>query len=227
MADEVGKRAAAARGAAEVAGGQLIGLGSGSTVDLLVAALGERARREGLRIEAVAASASTERAARAAGIPLRDLSEVGELDLALDGADEVDPAGRLLKGGGGALLREKLVALAARRLVVLVDRRKLVRRLGERMPLPVEVVPFGWRRTAERLRGLGLTPVLRGGEGSPYRTDNGNLILDCTGDFADLGREIKALTGVVEHGIFAGFRPRVIVGGEDGSTEVRQLSHQS
>jgi ribose 5-phosphate isomerase A len=219
MADEVGKRAAAARGAAEVAGGQLIGLGSGSTVDLLVAALGERARREGLRIEAVAASASTERAARAAGIPLRDLSEVGELDLALDGADEVDPAGRLLKGGGGALLREKLVALAARRLVVLVDRRKL--------PLPVEVVPFGWRRTAERLRGLGLTPVLRGGEGSPYRTDNGNLILDCTGDFADLGREIKALTGVVEHGIFAGFRPRVIVGGEDGSTEVRQLSHQS
>jgi ribose 5-phosphate isomerase A len=221
MAGEAGKRAAAVRGAAEVQDGQLVGLGSGSTVDVLVQVLGERVRREGLRIQAVAASRATEAAARAEGIPLRDLSEVDALDLDLDGADEVDPAGGLLKGGGGALLREKLVALAAGRLIVLVDERKIVRRLGERMPLPVEVVPFGWRRTADRLAGLGLTPALRGGEASPYRTDNGNYILDCAGDFADRGQAIKALTGVVEHGIFAGFPTRIVVGREDGGTEVR------
>jgi len=224
MAGEAGKSAAAARGAAEVRSGQLIGLGSGSTVDVLVAALGERVRREGLVLQAVAASGSTERAARAAGIELLDLNEVGELDLALDGADEVDPSGRLLKGGGGALLREKMVALAARRVVILVDERKIVARLGERMPLPVEVVPFGWRRTAARLRSLGLEPVLRGGADAPYRTDNGNLILDCTGPFAELGREIKCVTGVLEHGIFTGLQPNVFVGRDDGGVETRTFA---
>ncbi len=221
MAGEAGKRAAAARGAAEVAAGQIIGLGSGSTVDLLVQAIGHRVRGEGLAVVAVAASLATEHAARAAGIEVRDLNEVAALDLALDGADEVDPQGRLLKGGGGALLREKLVALAARRLLILVDERKLVAALGARMPLPVEVVPFAWRHTAARLAGLGLAPALRGGQDDPYRTDNGNLILDCRGAFADLGPAIKAVPGVVEHGIFAGFRPQVVVGREDGSSVVR------
>ncbi len=221
MAGEAGKQAAALRGAAEVAAGQTIGLGGGSTVDALVEALGRRLRAERLDIAAVVASEATGRAARAAGIRVRDPNEAGELDLALDGADEVDPSGRLLKGGGGALLREKLVALAARRLVILVDARKLVTHLGQRMPLPVEVVPFAWRHTAARLRAMGLQPALRGGEGAPYRTDNGNLILDCTGPFAELGAEIKAIPGVVEHGIFAGFHPTVIVGGEDGGVEVR------
>jgi ribose 5-phosphate isomerase A len=205
----------------EVADGQTVGLGSGSTVDILLPLLGERMRRERLALRAVVASTATERGARAAGIPLCDLNEVTDLDVVLDGADEVDPRGRLLKGGGGALLREKLLAAAARRLVIVVDERKPVRRLGQRMPLPVEVVPFGWRHTAARLAALGLRPLLRGGEDAPYRTDNGNYILDCSGEFADLAAAIKALPGVVEHGIFEGFAPTVIVGRADGGVEVR------
>lgn len=218
MSGEKGKRAAAQQAAREVVDGQVIGLGSGSTVALVVAALGERLHSGDLHtIRAAVASAATERAARAAGIPLVDLNEVGELDLALDGADEVDPSGRLLKGGGGALVRERLVALAARRLVIAVDERKPVARLGMRMPLPVEVVPFGWRHTAARVRALGLQPKPRGGEEDPSRSDNSNYILDCIGDFADLGPAIKALAGVVEHGIFEGFAPVVIVGADDGT----------
>jgi ribose 5-phosphate isomerase A len=223
--DQTGQKEAAARRALEeVRDGMALGLGSGSTAAVFVRLLGERVRA-GLRVVGVPTSQATAALAAGVGIPLAAADDVPELDLDVDGADEVDPEGRLLKGLGGALLREKIVAAAARRLVIVVDEGKLVSRLGERAPLPVEVVRFGWRRTEAALRALGVEPVLRMAQGRPFVTDGGNLILDCRVapemDLPALASRCKALVGVVEHGLFPDARPTIYVGCASGGVERR------
>jgi ribose 5-phosphate isomerase A len=210
--------------AADIPSGCLLGLGSGSTAQAFVRALGERVR-VGLQVEGVATSGRTERLAREFNIPLRSIDDVGRLDLGVDGADEIDPRLNLVKGRGGALLHEKLVACLCEQFTVIAASEKLVDQLGTRTPLPVEVVPFGWKQTAVRLRTLGLKPVLRCGRESvsePFRTDSGNFVLDCDADVglladpAGIAARIKAVTGVVDHGIFAGFATRAVIVDPDG-----------
>jgi ribose 5-phosphate isomerase A len=215
---DAAKRAAAVRAVDLVRSGMALGLGTGSTAKLAVDEIARRLADGRLRdLVGVPTSEATERQARALGIPLSTLEQRPALDLTIDGADEVDPAGRLIKGGGGALLREKIVATASRRLAVVVDRSKLVDRLGDRFPLPVEVTPFGWTTHVAAIRAMGGEPVLRSRDGAPYRTDGGNYILDVrfAGGIDDperVGAELKARVGVVETGLFLGFAPEVIVG---------------
>jgi ribose 5-phosphate isomerase A len=214
------KQRAGSRAAEFINDGMSVGLGTGSTAFWMVERLGERVRDEGLRVRCVPTSRRTEEQARALGIPLVTLGEVLELDLAIDGADEIGPGLALIKGGGGALLREKLVASAARRFVVIADASKKVEMLG-RFPLPVEVVPFAWEVTARRVAAVTSTEaVLRRDErGEAYLTDNGNLILDCRcGEISDparMERELKSLTGVVECGLFVAMADLALVASED------------
>lgn len=216
------KQLAGERGAAYVQDGMVVGLGTGSTVYWTIRRLGEMVRA-GVRLWGVPTSRRTEELAREVGIPLVTFAEVQELDLTIDGADEVSPSFDLTKGGGGALLREKLVASASRRMIVVVDSSKLVPVLGA-FPLPVEVVPFAWEVTARRIGPLGCTPVLRTTPEGPFRTDNGNYVLDCAfgriPDPAALYRELKLVPGVVDTGLFVGLADTVVVGG-DGGVEVR------
>jgi ribose 5-phosphate isomerase A len=225
MGTEEQKAAAARHAAGMVQDGMAVGLGSGTTAEIAVHALGLR-YKEGLRFTGVPTSKATEAIARAYGIPLERLEEHRHLDLYIDGADEVDPDLNLVKGHGGALLREKLVASAATRFVVMVDGSKLVTALGEHAPIPVEVVQFGWPTIKHRVEGLGLKAHLRHGEhGRPYLTSNHNYILDCEkSDGLDVARQemaeaIKLQTGVVEHGLFLRMAAAVIVGRDDGTTE--------
>ncbi|HEX6508611.1 MAG TPA: ribose-5-phosphate isomerase RpiA [Chloroflexota bacterium] len=224
MSVELQKRAAAEYAAGLVQGGMTVGLGSGTTAEIAVQILGQRFR-EGLRFVGVATSARTAEIATSFGIPLRRLDERSHLDINIDGADEFDPHLNLVKGRGGALTREKLVATAADTFVVIVDESKRVSRLGEKAPIPVEVVQFGWPTTRHRLELLGLSCDLRGGD-VPYTTSNGNYILDCrsTGpvDLADfrVAREIKLQTGVVDHGLFLGMAALVVIGTDDGEIEL-------
>jgi ribose 5-phosphate isomerase A len=225
LADEY-KRSAAEKALALVQEGMLLGLGSGSTARYFTEGVG-RLVAGGMKLRAVPTSRETAELAALSGIPI--VTElIGEIDLAVDGADEVDPELNLIKGRGGALFREKLVAAAARRFVVVVDESKLVKQLGAGV-LPVEVLPFMWRTTAERLTALGVSLTVRGGEGAPYVTDNGNLILDLTveggiNDPAALGAELKKITGVVEHGLFVGMTDTCIVAGPDGPTAIGRQS---
>jgi len=205
----------------EIPDGAVVGLGSGSTAEAMIQALGRRIAA-GLRLTGVATSSRTAALASERGIPLRQLSEVDWLDLCIDGADEIDPRLNLVKGRGGALLHEKLVAVRARRLVIIASSEKLVERLGMRLPLPVEVVPFGRHHTTERIRDLGLVPVLRAeADGSPFVTDGGHHILDCTGgpfdDAAALSIALKAVTGVVDHGLFIGIAHMALTIDESGN----------
>ncbi|MBX6321369.1 MAG: ribose-5-phosphate isomerase RpiA [Rhodospirillaceae bacterium] len=215
------KRRAAERAVAEIRDGMVVGLGTGSTAALAVAALGERVRA-GQRVCGIPTSERTAALAREAGVPLTGFNERPVVDLAFDGADEVERGTlNLIKGRGGALLREKIVAQAARRLVIVVDDSKLVDRLGERVALPVEVVPFGWQASAARLRGLGGAPSLRRDAGGrPFLTDNGHYVLDCAfgpiPDPAALAAAIDAIAGVVESGLFLGMASAVVVAGEGG-----------
>ena len=219
------KRRAGERAVEFVEDGMTVGLGTGSTAYWMVEALGLRVR-EGLRVRCVPTSRRTEEQARALGIPLVGLGDVLELDLAIDGADEIGPGLALIKGGGGALLREKLVASAARRFVVIADALKKVEVLG-RFPLPVEVVPFAWELTARRVAEVTRAePALRRGERSePYVTDNGNFILDCRcGEIPDPARterELKALVGVVECGLFVGMADLAVIAAGEGVEVVR------
>jgi ribose 5-phosphate isomerase A len=212
------KAAAAARALELVRPGMLVGLGSGSTARYFVEGLG-RLVSQGMSITGVPTSRATADRARQLRIPTTD-EPARAIDLAVDGADEVDPSLDLIKGRGGALTREKLVATAATRFVVIVDDSKLVERLGCGA-LPVEVVPFLWRETAVRLRKLGASCQLRRHDSVPYLTDNANLILDVTFgepivDPAHLAARIKATTGVVEHGLFLGVTCACIVAGASG-----------
>lgn len=216
-ADEL-KRAAAERAVELVRPGMLVGLGTGTTARHFIAGLG-RLVAGGAKVTALATSRASATQARGLGIPL--LEELDRpVDLTVDGADEIDESLRLIKGRGGALFREKLVASASERFVVVAEEHKLVPRLGVGV-LPVEVLPFLWRRTAARIEALGAAWTLRGGEEAPYLTDNGNLLLDLTlaGGIADaegLGRELKLVTGVVEHGLFTGLTTGVILAGPNG-----------
>jgi ribose 5-phosphate isomerase A len=212
-------RAAAAAAAVElVEPGMTIGLGSGRAVWKVVELLGAR---EGVR--AAMASERTAELARAVGIELVELDGSVELDLALDGADEVDAELRLIKGGGGALLREKIVISAARRFVVVAELPKRVNHLGEHHRLPVEVVRFAWRDTRRRLAPLLPDADLRVTDGDPYRTDEGHYILDCAlhpdADVDALARELEHVPGVVEHGLFIGMAERALLGRPDGGVD--------
>ncbi len=208
------------RAATEIPDGALVGLGSGSTAEAMVRALGKRVA-SGLQVTGVATSSRTAAMADELGIPLRQLSEIDMLDLCIDGADEIDPALNLVKGRGGALLYEKLVAVRARRYVVIASSEKLVDRLGSRVPIPVEVVPFGWQHTAARVRALGIEPTLRmETDDTPFVTDGGHHILDCTAEPIDgplaLARALKGITGVVEHGLFVGMAELALTIDEHG-----------
>ncbi|MFC2949611.1 ribose-5-phosphate isomerase RpiA [Virgibacillus sediminis] len=201
----------------DIKDGMTVGLGSGSTVYWMVKKLGEKVK-EGLQIQGVPTSNTTAEWAREFGVPLTDFSKVQELDLTIDGADEVGENLHLIKGGGGALFREKVVAAAAKELVIIVDGSKLVSHLGE-FALPVEVLPFGWEVTAEQISNLGCSPTLRTSQGETYITDNGNYILDCPfGQITDpevLHSELKSIVGVIETGLFIGMADKIVVGKED------------
>jgi len=220
------KRAAAEKALELVQDGMLLGLGSGSTARYFTEGVG-RLVAEGMKLRCVPSSRETAELAAEHGIPI--VTElVGQIDLAVDGADEVDPSLNLIKGRGGALFREKLVAAASKRFVVVVDESKLVKKLGVGV-LPVEVLPFLWRTTAERLTALGVSLVVRGGEETPFVTDNGNLILDVTveggiGNPQDFGAQLKQITGVVEQGLFVGMTDTVIVAGPEGPKAIGRLS---
>lgn len=206
--------------------GHTVGLGTGSTAGLAVKRLGELVR-DGLDIQGVPTSEATMQLARLAGIPLTGLDEAGTIDVTIDGADEVSPDLDLIKGLGGALLREKIVAAASKRLVIIVDEGKLVPRLGTRTPVPVEVLRFGWLQASWKLTRLGSEPVLRRTpDGEPLVTDNGNLVLDCRfppiEEPASLERRINDVPGVIDNGLFIGMASTVVVGREDGTTQVME-----
>jgi len=216
------KRQVAIAAAEYVRGGMALGLGSGSTVYFFLEELGRRVTA-GLDVVGIPTSERTAALARDFGIPLATFDQRQELDLAVDGADEVDPALNLIKGHGGALLREKIIAMAARRLVIVVDSSKLSQALGTSMTLPVEVVPFAGPLAQQRLAALGARPDLRIDEGGkPYLTDNGNWILDCAfapmADPARLEAEINRVPGVMENGLFIGLASEVLVA-RSGSVE--------
>ncbi|PYT08558.1 MAG: ribose 5-phosphate isomerase A [Acidobacteria bacterium] len=218
------KELAAQRALEVVQSGQVIGLGTGSTAKFAIQGLG-RLVREGLSIKGVPTSIATERMARELGIPLVDLNEAGVIDITLDGADEVDPDFNMIKGGGGALTREKLVAQASKKRIMLVDESKLVAVLGQSRPLPVEVLPFAWTLSARMLSDLHCVPTLRKQGEKAFVTDNGNYVLDCEfgpiEDAAALERNIKLLPGVIECGLFIGIANTLIIGFDD-RVEVRE-----
>lgn len=214
---------AAVREVPDVPDGAIVGLGSGSTAELMLQALAARVRA-GLRMRGVATSERTQTLAQSLGIPMESLDEVDHLDLSFDGADEVTlPALDLLKGRGGALLREKLVAASSRYRIILVDATKLATTLGVGTVIPVEVETFGWRHTAARLAAPGChitRRALTGTPETPFLSDGGHYILDLVyenpPDIAAIAARIKATTGVVEHGLFLGMTERVYIGGPDG-----------
>jgi ribose 5-phosphate isomerase A len=216
------KRAAAQAACAFVKDGDVVGLGTGSTADLAVQHLGELVQK-GLRIRGVPTSLRTAGHAREVGIPLVELSDVEAIDVTIDGADEVDPRLDLIKGLGGALLREKVVASITRRQIIVVDPSKIVDRLGTRSPLPVEVLPFGAPVVARKLAAKGMRATLRQKDGRAFVTDNGNHVLDVRFDHGigaphSLERDLNNIPGVVENGLFLGLTWKVIVGEANGTT---------
>jgi ribose 5-phosphate isomerase A len=223
MADPDSRKVAAAEAAAKlVEDGMVVGLGSGSTASLAVTAIGKRTA-QGLRIVGVPTSEKTAEQAHALGIPLTTLAECEAIDLTIDGADEIERDSLdLVKGLGGALLREKLVASSSKRLVIVADDDKLVNRIGENArPIPVEVAPFGWQSTARRLRAIGAEWTQRmTSTGEPFITDGGHIILDCRFQSLDSARALQArldsMVGVMEHGLFLGMTSEVIVGRANG-----------
>ncbi len=224
MANEEEKEAAGRAAAKLVRDRDIVGLGTGSTAYFTVVALGERLKA-GLKIIAIPTSVRTADLARAVGIPLTTLDEHPEIDITIDGADEVDPKLNLIKGGGGALTREKVIATASKKMVVVADSGKVVRVLGK-FPLPVEVISFARTVVERKIAALGGSPKLRvKADGSPYLTDNGNQILDCSfGKIADppaLARELNGTPGVVEHGLFIGLAKLAIVGRGNSVEEIR------
>ena len=224
---DTAKNAAAVAAVALVQDGMRLGLGTGSTAAFMVRRLAERVQAEGLRLRCAATSQATADLAESLGIRIEALDEIGWLDLTLDGADEVDPDLNLIKGGGAALLREKIVACASDRMVVIADGGKIVETLGAFL-LPVEVIPFGWQttrqlvlRVLEELDLADRAVVRRMRDGAPVLTDEGNFILDLAleaiPDPAALSVALNALPGVVENGLFLGICDLAIVGQPDGS----------
>jgi ribose 5-phosphate isomerase A len=228
MANEAEKEAAGRAAAKLVSDGNIVGLGTGSTAYFAVVALGERVKA-GLKIIGIPTSIKTADLARSVGIPLTTLDEHPEIDITIDGADELDPKLNLIKGGGGALTREKVVAFASRKMVVVADSGKVVPVLGK-FPLPVEVIAFARAVVEKKIAALGGSPKLRTKpDGSPYLTDNGNQILDCSfGKIADpaaLALALSNVPGIVEHGLFIGIAKLALIGKENSVEEIR-TSHR-
>ncbi|MCF6401900.1 ribose-5-phosphate isomerase RpiA [Chitinophaga filiformis] len=215
------KKAAGEKAAALVQPGMLVGLGTGSTAYWAIEKLGEMVKG-GLNIRAVATSLASEKQARELGIPITSFSEIQQLDIDIDGADEVSHDLQIIKGGGGALLREKIVAMASRKKVIVADERKYVKTLGK-FPLPIEIIPFGWELVFRAVQSLKGAPTLRTKDDKPYITDNGNYILDCAFGVIEnpeqLHHQLKAITGVVETGLFINMKPTVIIAYENGEVK--------
>jgi ribose 5-phosphate isomerase A len=239
MANEQEKKAAARASLAFVRDGDIVGLGSGSTAEYAVRLLGERVQA-GLKIRGIPSSQRTKQLAESAGIPLTSLEEFPDIDVTIDGADEIDPELQLIKGGGGALLREKIVASASKRMVVIADSSKRVQILGK-FPLPVEVIPMAEPLLSKKITALGASVNLRlkkigavEGSGKPHRyangdpfvTDEGHHILDCHfGEIPDpraLARQLDSLTGIVEHGLFVDIATVALIGKGDDAVEFRR-----
>jgi ribose 5-phosphate isomerase A len=224
MANEEEKEVAGRAAAKLVRDGDIVGLGTGSTAYFAVVALGERVKA-GLRITGIPTSVHTADLARSVGIQLTTLDEHPEINITIDGADEVDPNLNLIKGGGGALTREKVIATASKKMVVVADSGKVVPTLGK-FPLPVEIIAFARTVIEKKITSLGATPKLRTKpDGSPFITDNGNEILDCSfgkiDDPAALARVLSDTPGIVEHGLFIGIAKLALVG---RGSSVEQLS---
>jgi ribose 5-phosphate isomerase A len=223
------KSRAAEAAAAQVQSGMIVGLGTGTTASAMIRCLGLRLQSEALRFVGVPTSEATAAQARDLGIPVRDLDEVDSLDLNLDGADEIDGAFRMIKGRGGALLREKIVVSAARRRAAIITADKRVDRLGARTPIPVEVSPFGLRHIERQLRDLGATTALRTDRtGAPFVTDGGHQIIDCHFDDVfdpeELDQRLNRIAGVFETGIFIGLCDLMIVGYPDRVETIERVS---
>jgi len=220
------KQMAATKAVALVESGMVLGLGTGSTASYAIEMIGERLCDGRLRdIVGVPTSSATETLARQAGIALTTLREHSVINLTIDGADEVDPHLDLIKGQGGALLHEKIVACASQREIIIVDDSKLVQVLGTKAPVAVEVIPFGWGSYMPVLECLGCAPTLRMHGAEPYRTDEGNYIVDCRftriNDAVKLERELNLIPGVVENGLFIGLASLVLVASQSGVRELR------
>jgi ribose 5-phosphate isomerase A len=209
------KQAAAERALELIRPGTIIGLGTGSTARYFIDGLARKVR-EGLKVQAVVTSETSRAQAEAGGIPITERID-SLLDLAVDGADEIDPAVNCVKGRGGALLREKVVAHASRRFVLIADETKLVGRLG-RGPVPIEILPFLWEATSRSIESLGGRPELRTAGAGTFKTDNGNLVLDTSFGAVDaaLGAALPAIPGVIEHGLFFGMARAAIIGSARG-----------
>ncbi|MFS1518021.1 ribose-5-phosphate isomerase RpiA [Bacillus sp. SCS-151] len=220
------KRIAGEKAVEYITDGMTVGLGTGSTVYWTIKKLGELVKA-GLSIKAIPTSNHTEILARKLNIPLSNFDEIKELDITIDGADEIDAKYNLIKGGGGALLREKLVAISSKQLVIVADETKVVETLGK-FPLPIEVVPFAWQRTAKEItQQLNVLPKLRSVQNEPYITDNGNFILDCNvSDIhapAVLHQSLKQVTGVIDTGLFPNMANVVIIGSSDGVQVIEKV----
>ncbi|MDR4500565.1 MAG: ribose-5-phosphate isomerase RpiA [Nitrospirales bacterium] len=213
------KRAAAEKSLEFIQDGNIVGLGTGTTVRYLLEALAVRVK-EGLRIQGVPTSRSTAALATELHIPILSDDEAWDIDVAIDGADEVDPHFNLIKGGGGALLREKIIASTAKKFVVIVDHAKLVTVLGSSFPLPVEVTPFGWPNTVRQIEHLGYQASPRQRDGKLFVTDNQNYILDLHGGTISnpwgLTQQLNAIPGVVENGLFVGLTSALVVASPQG-----------
>jgi ribose 5-phosphate isomerase A len=215
------KRIAAESAVEYIKDGMIVGLGTGSTAYWAIQKIGDRVK-EGLSIKAIATSKHTENLAKELGINLISFSEIELIDITIDGADEVDKELNLIKGGGGALLREKIIASASKRFIVIIDESKLVDQLGK-FPLPVEIVKFGFEIAMKQLHKLGCEPKLRASVNKPYITENGNYIIDC--DFGNIDRpeelhnQINLIPGIVDNGLFIKMAEQVIVGYKDGTVK--------
>jgi ribose 5-phosphate isomerase A len=222
------KEAAARASVQFVQDGNIVGLGTGSTASHVVRLLAERVR-SGLKIRGIPTSTRTAELAASLGIPLTTLDEYQQIDVTIDGADEIDPQLNLIKGGGGAMLREKIIAAAAKQFVVIADSTKTVPVLG-RFPLPVEVVPFAQALVAKEVAALGATVEIRlTADGKPYVTDEGHHILDCNfGQIPDPGAlalKLESVPGIMEHGLFVRMASVALIGTDSGVRELRRTSH--
>ncbi len=217
------KQLAAEKAVSFLEDGMTIGLGTGSTAYWAIEKIGEKVKMENWKIRAIATSVRSEEQARGLGIPIVDFSSIQSIDITIDGADEVNRYLELIKGGGGALLREKIVATNSKQMIVVADESKWVQTLGK-FPLPVEVVHFGWERTFDKLQLLGCVAKRRMQGTEPYLTDNGNFIVDCAfGEIPDapaLHILVNNITGVVDNGLFIGIASKLILGLNSGETRV-------
>src|SRR6202795_1329050 len=222
------KKVAGDAAAMLVENGMVVGLGTGSTASFAIAAIGRRVAQEGLRILGIPTSDRTADQARTEKIPLTTFAEHTQIDLTIDGADELLPGPlHLIKGHGGALLREKIVASASKRMAVVADDTKLVTRLGELVSVPVEVVPFGWQVTARRLAELGGKPTVRlAADQKPYLTDSGHYILNCSfgpiDDPKETAHHLDRLVGLIEHGLFLKVATEAFMAGKNGVKKLQK-----